>query len=195
MLKKLVVAVLVLVTLTGLQIPVFAENHGEPPVKELEQQFYDLIYMDTAENYEVEQYDSLDRLEEDMKSIMVWPLADHYLDTYFEERDGNVYLIPTEGPIRLNMDEDYTLEKISDDEYKLTQHGENALRGEYTLTITYSYEAGKWVFGNRMDIVSSSDNGGEMPDTATSLPNAIAFGGALMAAGALVLISRRKRIA
>lgn len=193
--KKLVVAVLVLVTLTGLQIPVFAENHGEPPVKELEQQFYDLIYMDTAENYEVEQYDSLDRLEEDMKSIMVWPLADHYLDTYFEERDGNVYLIPTEGPIRLNMDEDYTLEKISDDEYKLTQHGENALRGEYTLTITYSYEAGKWVFGNRMDIVSSSDNGGEMPDTATSLPNAIAFGGALMAAGALVLISRRKRIA
>ncbi|QHJ70577.1 LPXTG cell wall anchor domain-containing protein [Planococcus halotolerans] len=195
MLKKLVVAVLVLVTLTGLQIPVFAENHGEPPVKELEQQFYDLIYMETAENYEVEQYDSMAQLEEDMKSIMVWPLADHYLDTYFEERDGNVYLIPTEGPIRLNMDEDYTLEKISDEEYKLTQHGENALRGEYTLTITYSYEAGKWVFGNRMDIASSSDNGGEMPDTATSLPNAIAFGGALMAAGALVLISRRKRIA
>ncbi|RLQ86700.1 LPXTG cell wall anchor domain-containing protein [Planomicrobium sp. Y74] len=195
MLKKLVVAVLVLVTLTGLQIPVFAENHGEPPVKELEQQFYDLIYMETAENYEVEQYDSLDRLEEDMKSIMVWPLADHYLDTYFEERDGNVYLIPTEGPIRLNMDEDYTLEKISDEEYKLTQHGENALRGEYTLTITYSYEAGKWVFGNRMDIVSSSEDGGEMPDTATSLPNAMAFGGALMAAGALLLISRRKRIA
>lgn len=192
LLKKLVVAVLFLVTLTGMQVSVFAENHGEPPVKELEQQFSDLIYLEPAEDYEVKQYDSLDQLEEAYKSIMVWPLADHYLDTYFKEENGTVYLIPTESPILLNPDEDYTLERISNDKYELTQQGENPLRGEYTLTITYSYEAGKWVFGDRMDIVSSTENGGELPDTATSFPNAMAFGGAVMAVGALMLFSRRK---
>ncbi|MFG6117365.1 LPXTG cell wall anchor domain-containing protein [Halobacillus sp. MO56] len=193
MLKRFsAVVVMFLVALTGFHNPVFADNHGETPVKELEQQFNDLIYLETTEDGEVKKYDSMDRLEEEMKSIMVWPLADHYLDTYFEERDGKLYLKEMDGPVQLNTDQDYTLEKVSDDKYKLTQQGENQLRGEYTLNITYSYEAGKWVFGDRMNHVSSSEGGGELPDTATSLPIVMASGGAVMAIGALLLIFRRK---
>ncbi|MFD1032462.1 LPXTG cell wall anchor domain-containing protein [Metaplanococcus flavidus] len=195
MLKKSVAAVIVLVMLTGLQMPVFADNHGEPPVRELEQQFRDLIYnLETAQDYEVVEYDSMARLEEEFRSIMVWPLADHYLETYFEERDGTAYIIPMDGPVQLNLDEDYTLEKVDDNTYELTQQGESALRGEYTLTITYSYEAGKWVFGDRMDHVSSSENGGELPDTATSLPSMMALGGIVMGLGALLLFFRRKSL-
>lgn len=189
---SVVVVVMFLVALTGLHNPVFADNHGEPPVKELEQQFNDLIDLETTEDGEVKKYDSRDRLEEEMKSIMVWPLADHYLDTYFEERDGKLYLKEMDGPVQLKTDQDYTLEKVSADKYKLTQHGENQLRDEYTLTITYSYEAGKWVFGDRMNHVASSETGGELPDTATSFPIVMVSGGAVMALGALLLIFRRK---
>lgn len=188
MLKKLVSILVAMLVMAGVPVAVFAEEHGEPPVEELEQQFHDLIFQEHEQDYELQNYDSLDALEFDMRSIMVWPLADHYLNQFFYEEDGNVYLVPTEGPIEINFDEDYTLEQISETEYQLTQESSNALWGDYTLTITYSYEAGKWVFSDRMDIVGSSDNGGEMPDTATSNPIMVLFGFLLFGAGAVFVL-------
>ncbi|SDM49985.1 hypothetical protein [Sediminibacillus halophilus] len=177
----------------GLHSSVSAEDHGNPPVEELEAQFNSLMDLETNEDGEVKKYSSKGRLEQEFKSIMVWPLADHFVDTYFEEKNGKLYKKEIDGPYRLQTDEDYSLEKINDSEYKLTQQGENQLRGSYTLTITYSYEAGKWVFADRMDHVS--DQGGQMPDTATSLPTMMMFGIIISAIGLLVLTLRKRLMA
>ncbi|RBW71099.1 LPXTG cell wall anchor domain-containing protein [Bacillus taeanensis] len=157
---------------------------------ELEQQFKDFIYQETMEDGQLKNYDSMDKLEQDLKGIMVWPLADHYLDTFFYEENGNVYLESRDGPISLMTDQEYSLEKMNENHYKLTQSGNNELRGDYTLTIHYKYEAGKWVFGDRMDNVES-DNGGQLPDTATSLPLMLVVGGAFIVLGALFMIRRK----
>jgi LPXTG-motif cell wall-anchored protein len=184
-------AVLVILLLAlGFQGVVSAENHGEPPIMELEQQFENLIYQETTENGQLKNYDSMDKLEQDLKGIMVWPLADHYLDTFFYEENGNVYLVSRDGPISFMSDQEYHLEKINDKHYKLTQSGNNELSGDYMLTIDYKYEAGKWVFGERMDN-AQADNGGQMPDTATSLPVMIVVGGMLMLIGALFMMRRK----
>lgn len=125
---------------------------------------------------------------------MVWPLADHYVDTFFEEEDGKLIKIARDGPVRLLRDKEYNLEKINEDHYKLTQYNENNMRGEYTLTIHYKYEAGKWVFADRMNHVAneSAENGDEMPDTATNLPTMMMIGGGVMLSGALILVARRR---
>lgn len=194
MLKKLVSILAVLLVFAGLPASVFAEVHGEPPVEELEQQFHDLIFQETTEDQQLTNYDSLDALEFDFRSIMVWPLADHYMNQYFYEENGNVYLVATEGPIEINMDEDYTLEQISDTEYQLTQSSSNELWGDYTLTITYSYEAGKWVFADRNEVIGDGGTGGEMPDTATATPTMVLVGIALISAGALMIVRRRMAV-
>ncbi|WP_349408338.1 LPXTG cell wall anchor domain-containing protein [Pseudalkalibacillus sp. SCS-8] len=176
---------------TGLHSPVLAKDHGKPPVKDLENRFNELMDLETGDDGAVKKYDSKDQVEQEMRQIMVWPLADYYVDKYFYEKDGKLYMESIDGPIRLNMDEDYTLEKVSENHYKLTQEGSNELRDDYTLTIDYSYEAGKWVFSDRMNNLGTS-KGGEMPDTATSLPIMMTAGAGIMALGGLVLIAKRR---
>ncbi|WP_174727111.1 LPXTG cell wall anchor domain-containing protein [Mesobacillus harenae] len=191
MLKKLTAAFAILLMVAGIHSPALADNHGEPPIEELEAQFESFIFPE-VENGMLTDYDSLDRLEQDMNGIMTFPLTDHYLDTYFIERDGDVVIRATEGPMLVDFDQDFTLEKVNNDHYKLTQTGHNQLRGDYTIEIDYSYEAGKWVFVDRMDIVGT-ESGGELPDTATSMPLMMLSGGLLMAFGAM-MIFRRNRV-
>lgn len=191
MFKKFSVVLATLLVFTGLHNPVLAEGHGEPPVKDLEQQFKNLMDVEKSDDGEVKNYDSKSALEQEFKKIMVWPLADHYVDTYFYEENDKLYQKDMDGPPKLMEDKDYTLEKVSENHYRLTQKHDNELRGEYTLTINYSYEAGKWVFSDRMNQLGT-DSGGEMPDTATNLPVMMMSGGAVMALGAFFLIARRR---
>lgn len=191
MTKKVISILAAVLVFAGLQSPVLAEEHGKPPVEELEQQFVDLIYQETAEDQEVQNYDALGALKQDLQGIMMAPLADHYLEEFFYEENDNLYLTARDGPIQLNTEEDYQLEQVNDTTYKLTQTSSNELHGDYTLTITYSYEAGRWVFADRMGIVGYSDNGGELPETATSNPAMVLFGITVIGAGALMMLRRR----
>lgn len=189
-LSSLLVALLLF---TVFQIPVFAESHGEPPVIELEQQFEELIYQETTDDWEVINFDSKSALNFELRSIMTWPLADYYVDTWYFEENGQLYLEPKDGPPLLDTDKDYTLTKINDDHYKLTQNIESGLYGGATLTIHYKYEAGKWVFADRMDVIE--DVGGELPETSTSLPLFIFIGGALMLIGGFLVFGRKGQTA
>lgn len=183
-----------LLLFTVFQFPAFAESHGEPPVVELEQQFQDLFYQETTEEGQVINFDTKSALSFEFRSIMTWPLADYYVDTWYYEENGQLYLEATEGPLGLDPQQEYTLTKITDDHYQLTQETESELYGNATLTIDYQYEAGKWVFADRMEVIGNV-GGGELPETATSHPLFILIGGALMLIGGIMVVSRRERTA
>ncbi|MCA0988474.1 hypothetical protein [Guptibacillus algicola] len=189
-LSALVVAGLVFM---GMNTPAFAANHGEPPIKEMEQKFHELIHQETNEDGVVKNYDSKDRLEQEFNQHMLPEPARYYVDTYFKEEDGKLYLKSMDAPVEVMWDKDYTLEQIDDQNYKLTQTGENELRGEYTLTINYTYEADKWEFADRtVEKGATEDTGGEMPDTATNLPTMMLIGSGAVLAGAVVLVAKRR---
>ena len=189
--KRLAFLLAAVLMFFGLQTPVLAQETGEPPVAELEQQFIDLLYQETTENGIVKNYDSLEALKQDLEEIMTESLADYYLDTFYYEQNGNLYLEARDGPTLLQTEEPYSLEKVNDTTYKLTQSSHNELEGDYTLTITYSYEAGEWIFADRMD-VTSSETGGELPDTATANPLLILLGLSLAGAGSLLLVRKTR---
>lgn len=188
MLKK-VIATLSIIMLAGIQSPVMADNHGEPPVQDLENKFEVLLFPET-DGTKVTNYDSIHQLEEDLNSIMKFPLTDYYLEKYFYEKDGDLHIRAMDGAYLVDLEQDYTLEKLSDDHYRLTQNRSNQLRGEFTVQVDYSFEAGKWVFEDRMDVVGSQE-GGELPNTATNMPLMMLSGGLLMAAGAFLIYRKR----
>lgn len=191
MFKKMTVGLaMFLVVFAALHTSAIADSHGEPPVKELEQKFENLIFQETEDN-KLKNYDSIHKLEEDMNGIMTFPLTDYYLERFFIEQNGKLKIKATDGPILLNMDKEFTLEKMADDHYRLTQQGKNQLKGAYTLTIDYKYSAGRWVLADRMDI-ADSEYGGQLPDTATSMPTMMMAGGMLMTIGALLIFRRRQ---
>lgn len=188
--KKLSAVLVACLVVIGMATPVFADNHGKPPVEELEKQFNEFFTLETTDEGEVKKYDSMDRLEEEIKSIMVWPLADQYLETYFYEENDKLYLKAMDGPIKLDTDMEYHMEKVDANHYTVTQDRENQQYGKYTVKIDYSYEAGKWVFEDRRHI--ERGEGGEMPDTSSTLPMKAISGILLTAAGALLLVGRKR---
>jgi hypothetical protein len=190
MIKKMSIVLVACLVFAGMSSPVFADNHGKPPVKELEQQFYNFFTLETTENGQVKKYDSLARLEEEMKSIMVWPMADDYLESFFYEENDKLYLRAMDGPVKLDTDMEYQMEKVDDKHYTVTQDRKGAQYGKYTVKIDYSYEAGKWVFEDRSRI--KRVEGGELPDTSSSLPMKTMTGLFLTVAAALVLVGRKR---
>ncbi|ARI76945.1 hypothetical protein [Halobacillus mangrovi] len=182
--RKLFSIIVLGIMILGIHTTIHAENHGKPPVKELEQKFHNLIFQEIEEDQEinkVKKYDSKAALKEDLLEIMTSPLADSYLEQYFEEKDGDLYIIPQDGPQQLSFNHDYELEKVNDSYYRVTQPANDKL---YTgrIEVEYRYEAGGWVFANRMNRIST-DAGGEMPDTSSSSPLRMIVGVILIGTG------------
>ncbi|WP_198162718.1 hypothetical protein [Halobacillus mangrovi] len=85
---------------------------------------------------------------------------------------------------------EYQMEKVDANHYTVTRERSDELYGEYTVEIDYSYEAGKWVFEDRSQV--ERGEGGEMPDTSNALPMKAISGILLTAAGALLLVGRKR---
>lgn len=191
--KKLFSLLAMVLMVVGLPLSALANEHGEPPVEEFEQKLDELIYNQETEegSWQLANYDSYDALVEDFEQIMSPEVAEGYLESFFTEEDGNAYLVPTEGPPLIQFDQEYDLEQVSDTEYHLTQSSSNALYGDYTIMVTYSYEGDQWMITERTTEYGTSGNGGEMPDTATATPSMILFGAVLIGAGTVMVVRKR----
>ena len=117
-------------------------------------------------------------------------MADDYLETFFYEENDKLYLRAMDGPVKLDTEMEYHMEKVDENHYKVTQDREGAQYGKYTVKIDYSYEAGKWVFEDRSRI--EREEGGELPDTSSSLPLKMMAGVFITVASALVLVGRKR---
>ncbi|WP_066173901.1 LPXTG cell wall anchor domain-containing protein [Bacillus marinisedimentorum] len=194
--KKLASLLTAMFLVFGFSGAVLAENHGEPPVEELEKKFKDWVIQDADEDHKVKNFDSKEEFKSKLAEIMAMDVAEYIVNTWYYEEDGSLYIIPKDGPIFLNMEKDYILEEKGENEYKLTQEAENTLRGRYTLTIQYLKEDGNWIISNRNGVADNegtgSESGGELPETATSLPMTMMAGAAAMAGGFAILFYRRR---
>ncbi|WP_377890697.1 LPXTG cell wall anchor domain-containing protein [Alkalihalobacillus sp. R86527] len=193
---------------TGFQNPALAEDHGKPPVEELEEQFSNLFNVETEENNYVKDYDTLAEMRKVFENIMTPDLAKKTVETFFKEVDGRLMFLPQDSEAKLLSDVDYELRKIDDNHYKLLQTAELEIYGgTYRLEIDYIYESGKWIFADRSrfdnveeettgddstNTTNEDTTGDKLPNTATSLPTSMMIGGGIMLAGAFLLLARRR---
>lgn len=193
MLAALLVAALIF---TGFQNSGLAEDHGKPPVEQLEQKFSDLFTLE-------KDYNSKREVQTDFETIMVPKLAEKLVDIYYVEENGEVSIKATDGEVEIDPKQSYELEEIDSNHYKLSQTATTLMYGTYTLTVDYVYESDKWIMANRSlspEVVVDEDTdegtdenaGDQLPNTATSLPTSIMIGGGIMLAGAILLVTRRR---
>ncbi|MCZ0703791.1 hypothetical protein J2T56_001998 [Natronobacillus azotifigens] len=111
-----------------------------------EQAFQTLID-DTDENNYLTSFDSEDEVRIHLEDVMSAELTTWMLDTYIEEREEGAFLVPTETPIWLDHDEDFTLRAMSLDHYLIIQERSNELIGnvEMTYHAEWREEDDKWV--------------------------------------------------
>lgn len=106
--------------------------------------FMDTLVADIDENYQLVEYNTIEQLEKAFLRYAKPGVAEPYIDFYFEEKDGAVYIVPTETPPWFVEENEYTLNAISDQKYLLTQTNTIELYGTYTIQIEFELENKEW---------------------------------------------------
>ncbi|SHG48822.1 hypothetical protein [Ornithinibacillus halophilus] len=117
-------------------------------IVELTTQFMNLIVQDLYEDYQVVHYDSKDELLEEFEKIASKEVAKPFVDFYFKEKNGNLYIVPTETPAWFVKDKDYDMKQIEDGQVKINQFNESEFFGDYTIELTFTYTNKGWKITN-----------------------------------------------
>lgn len=120
----------------------------KPDVEKLSTELVDRIVQETDANYKVKEFQSTEEVEQHLQKVASKELASQIADVYFEEREGDLYLIPTELFPWVDTDKPYELNKKSEFEYQLIQSNESDLYGTYTIKINFIYENNHWIIKN-----------------------------------------------
>ncbi|UCZ53176.1 LPXTG cell wall anchor domain-containing protein [Bacillus shivajii] len=190
--KRFISILTVFILVFSYSASAIADSHGEPPIEELEEQFKNLIEVETDDDQKVVEFDSTEQFEQAFHQIMSDELADFYLGQYFKEDDDGYYHLPQDAPAYIDFEQEYTLEEVNNNQYHLTQSREDALRGEFTLTVHYEYANDQWIIADRNDL-ADVEEGGELPDTATSYP-LWTIAGLILAGTGVILITRKQLV-
>ncbi len=71
------------------------------------------------------------------------------VENYYEIRDGELVLVPRDGPVMLIEDEPYRLERVHPLQTRLVQETVTDMIADYTMEITHRMGDGQWLMDNR----------------------------------------------
>jgi hypothetical protein len=115
-----------------------------PPVEQLASQFMKQLIQKTDEYYRVENFETKDQLINSFQEIASIEVASKYVNYYYYEEDGSLYIVPTETPPWFEQGNSYTLMEVTKGHYRLSQRNFSEIHGNYIIHIDYKYENGKW---------------------------------------------------
>ncbi|OZM56143.1 hypothetical protein CIB95_13630 [Lottiidibacillus patelloidae] len=119
-----------------------------PPVEQLAHQFMNQLIQSTDEHYRVKDFQSKEQFITSFIDIAKLEVASMYVDYYYYEEGGNLFVVPTDAPPWFEKDNPYSLMEVSKYSYRLTQENESEFHGTYIIHIDYKYEDGKWHIEN-----------------------------------------------
>lgn len=135
------------------------DNNIEKPVNplteemafEIEEEFFQiLLNQERIEEYEIKNYQNKEDLINAISEVADRGLATEYVDEFYTEEDGKLYVIPRGGPAMLLSESSYDFNKIDDNNYEIIQEEEDMLRGAYKLTVKFTMMDGQWKMSERI---------------------------------------------
>ncbi|MGM0844653.1 MAG: hypothetical protein ACQEUT_06710 [Bacillota bacterium] len=94
---------------------------------------------------ELEEYGSEDEIIQHFSTIMTEEQARSLADIYINDRDGKLSVVATEAPIWLKDDQEYKVEKVSEEEQHVIQNSRSQMRGNLEVTFVLVRENDSWL--------------------------------------------------
>ncbi|MDG5786201.1 hypothetical protein QA612_01770 [Evansella sp. AB-P1] len=111
------------------------------------------IFESRDEDLRIPDIDSKRDMVEHVNSVMSVELGRLFAETYFEERDDGLYVIPKDGLTYLAENEPYEVEKVSETEYHVIQERDTPMLGHINMIYHLAYDGENWV----VDSIDSED--------------------------------------
>ncbi|MGM0365448.1 MAG: hypothetical protein ACQEP5_02805 [Actinomycetota bacterium] len=124
------------------------DNQEEPPVEYLVEEFEERLIQDIERDYEVKNFSSKQELVDHLADITAEELAEQYVEEFYREEGGKLYIIPRDGPMWLDLNKPYELSKAGEGEYRIVQESHNELWGNYCIEVTLRDTQKGWIIGD-----------------------------------------------
>ncbi|WP_117168682.1 hypothetical protein [Paraliobacillus sediminis] len=126
------------------EMATFTEETARDVMQVYRQAFVTLI--DSADQDGLlSEFETINGVRNHFEEVMSEDLAGWMTDSYIEKRDGQIYLIAKDSPTWLAEDEDFQMEEIAEDHYKIIQEQENELIGHVEMTYHAKWREDKWI--------------------------------------------------
>ncbi|MBS4198115.1 hypothetical protein KHA93_00385 [Bacillus sp. FJAT-49732] len=145
-----------------------SKNHGSnqgpdktqnPPIKNMSEfnaekareltskykQLFNSFAKEAEENNEkITSFASKAEIQQSFTGVLTEEFAASIVDSYFTEKDGNVFIIPKSGPAWLS-EKDFTVTKVEDDQYIVIQEQDSLTLGHVLLTYHFQNIDDNWL--------------------------------------------------
>ncbi|MCD8508591.1 MAG: hypothetical protein LRY73_00875 [Bacillus sp. (in: Bacteria)] len=111
------------------------------------------IFESREDDLRIPGFDSKRDMVEHVNSVMSLEHGRWFAETYFEEREDGLFVIPMDGLVYLVEDEAYDVEQLSEREYQVIQERDSEMLGHIKMIYQLVYDGENWV----VDSVDSED--------------------------------------
>ncbi|ENH96327.1 hypothetical protein J416_11387 [Gracilibacillus halophilus YIM-C55.5] len=131
-----------------------------PPVEKLENQYYQLtIDKEYDENLRLINYDTEDELIKAYTKFTSQELAEETVNNQFRVESDGVYALEVDGPPRLDTNEEYQTNQMSETKYQVRQEPNGELYGADPIVVEYRYVEDHWIIEDRwVDVQDAPTN-------------------------------------
>ncbi|WP_017470924.1 hypothetical protein [Amphibacillus jilinensis] len=106
---------------------------------------YEEIINDQDDSQYLTTFESLDDIDRHLTTIMTDQHAQSVKDMYVQEHDDGIYLVPMDGVVLIDPEENYAIEEISENHYTITQQKTNEIVGHVELIYHVEWVEEQWL--------------------------------------------------
>ncbi|MFD1851183.1 hypothetical protein [Oceanobacillus bengalensis] len=109
-------------------------------VVKLTNQFMNILVQEIDTNYKALYVKNVDELLTAFEEVTTREVAAPYVDFYYTEEADGMYILPTETPPWFVEENEYEIQRITDNKVKVIQHNQTVMDGKYTIELELTYK-------------------------------------------------------
>lgn len=106
--------------------------------------FLNTLIQETDKDYRVLKYQDKASIIDAFKHITTEEVVKAYVDYYYYEENGGLYIVPTETPPWFNKQNEYDVVQLEKNKFLVKQENESELYGEYRIEMEFTYTGQDW---------------------------------------------------
>lgn len=117
-------------------------SHEE--IVRLTDEFMNILVQETDENYQVKDHVDKESLVKAFDSVSTKEVVKPYVNTYYYEENGVLYIIPTETPPWFDKQNEYDVLQLEQNKFLVKQENQSDLYEDYKVDIEITFVEPEW---------------------------------------------------
>src|SRR5690625_4160226 len=102
-------------------------------IEKVTTQFIDHLVQEVDDEYRVLNYKTIHELKNSISSLASEKVVNQFVDFYYYEKEGQLYIVPTSTPPWFEPENDYKVKRVEENIFEVEQANQSEYHGDYTI--------------------------------------------------------------